>query len=45
MSVIQCQDLTKAYGKLKAIDHLTFEIEENRITGLMVEMVPEKQRC
>jgi ABC-2 type transport system ATP-binding protein len=35
MSVIQCVDLTKSYGKLKAIDHLSFEIEENRITGLI----------
>lgn len=35
MSVIQCQDLTKSFGKIKAIDHLTFEIEENRITGLI----------
>src|SRR5665648_34804 len=35
MSVIQCVDLTKAYGKLKAIDHLTFDIDENKITGLI----------
>lgn len=35
MSVIQCDDLTKSYGKLKAIDHLSFEIEENKITGLI----------
>ena len=35
MSVIQGIDLTKAYGKLKAIDHLSLEIEENKITGLI----------
>ena len=35
MSVIQCDNLTKSYGKLKAIDHLSFEIEESRITGLI----------
>ena len=35
MKVIQGVDLTKTYGKLKAIDHLTFEIEENKITGLI----------
>lgn len=35
MSVIQCEDLTKSFGKLKAIDHLSFEIEENKITGLI----------
>ena len=35
MSVIQCVDLIKAYGKLKAIDHLSIEIEENKITGLI----------
>ncbi|HEY8909244.1 MAG TPA: ABC transporter ATP-binding protein [Desulfosporosinus sp.] len=35
MSVIQCVDLTKSYGKLKAIDHLSLDIEENKITGLI----------
>jgi len=35
MSVIQGIDLTKTFGKLKAIDHLTFDIEENKITGLI----------
>jgi len=35
MGVIHGVDLTKSYGKLKAIDHLTFEIEENKITGLI----------
>lgn len=35
MSVIQCEDMTKSYGKIKAIDHLSFEIEENKITGLI----------
>ncbi|WP_045573383.1 ABC transporter ATP-binding protein [Desulfosporosinus sp. I2] len=35
MGVIQCEDLTKFYGKIKAIDHLSFKIEENKITGLI----------
>ena len=35
MGVIHGVDLTKSYGKLKAIDHLTFEIEQNKITGLI----------
>jgi ABC-2 type transport system ATP-binding protein len=35
MSVIQARDITKSYGKIKAIDHLSFEIEENKITGLI----------
>lgn len=35
MSVIQCKDLTKSYGKIKAIDHLSLELEENKITGLI----------
>ena len=35
MSVIQCEELSKSYGKIKAIDHLSFEIEENKITGLI----------
>ncbi len=34
-SVIQCQAVTKSYGKLKAIDNVSFEIEENKITGLI----------
>lgn len=35
MSVIQCKELSKLYGKIKAIDHLSFELEENKITGLI----------
>jgi len=35
MSVIQCDNMTKTYGRLKAIDHLSLEIEENKITGLI----------
>lgn len=35
MSVIQGVDLTKSYGKFKALDHLSFEILENKITGLI----------
>ena len=35
MSVVQCEGLEKSYGKIKAIDHLSFEIEENKITGLI----------
>ncbi|HWQ72706.1 MAG TPA: ABC transporter ATP-binding protein [Desulfitobacteriaceae bacterium] len=35
MSIIQGRDIRKFYGKIKAIDHLSFEIEENKITGLI----------
>ncbi|EGW37631.1 ABC transporter ATP-binding protein [Desulfosporosinus sp. OT] len=35
MSTIQARDVTKSYGKIKAIDHLSFDIEENKITGLI----------
>lgn len=35
MSVIQCENLTKSFGKFKALDNLAFEIEENKITGLI----------
>ncbi|HBV85862.1 MAG TPA: ABC transporter [Desulfosporosinus sp.] len=35
MSVIQCQNVTRSYGKLKAIDNLSFAIEENKLTGLI----------
>lgn len=35
MSVVECRNLTKSYGKLNAIDDMSFEIEENKITGLI----------
>lgn len=35
MSVIQCENLTKSFGKFKALDNLSFEIEESKITGLI----------
>ena len=35
MSVIRCNELTKSYGKLNALDHLSFELDENKITGLI----------
>lgn len=35
MSVIESRDLTKSYGRIHAIDHLSFNIEENKITGLI----------
>lgn len=35
MSVIRCENLTKSFGKFKALDNLSFEIEENKITGLI----------
>ncbi|MCB8814007.1 ATP-binding cassette domain-containing protein [Desulfosporosinus shakirovi] len=35
MNVIQCHDVTKSYGQNRALDHLSFEIGENKITGLI----------
>ncbi len=35
MDVISGQGLTKTFGRLKAVDGLSFNIEENRITGLI----------
>lgn len=35
MRIIECNGLTKIYGKTKAIDNLSFNIEENSITGLI----------
>lgn len=35
MSIIQVQNLCKSFGGLKAIDHCSFEVEENSITGLI----------
>ena len=35
MSVIEGRDLTKAFGTTKALNNLSFKIEENKITGLI----------
>ncbi|NEU30690.1 ABC transporter ATP-binding protein [bacterium LRH843] len=35
MNVIECNHLTKVYRKKKAIDDLSFAIEENKITGII----------
>lgn len=35
MSIIECSDLKKVYGSTNALDGLSFNIEENRITGLI----------
>ncbi len=35
MSIIQVQNLYKSFGGLRAIDHCSFSVEENSITGLV----------
>lgn len=35
MSLIESRELTKSYAKIHALNHLTFTIEENTITGLI----------
>lgn len=35
MNVIECKQLTKSYGQLKALDNLSLTIQENKITGLI----------
>ena len=35
MYVISCKGLTKNFGRVKAVNDLSFTIEENRITGLI----------
>lgn len=35
MNVIECKGLTKVYGRTIALNNLSFEIEENKITGLI----------
>ncbi|MDR7080541.1 ABC-2 type transport system ATP-binding protein [Neobacillus niacini] len=35
MNVIDCRGLTKVYGGTKALNNLSFTIEENKITGLI----------
>jgi ABC-2 type transport system ATP-binding protein len=35
MSIIESSNLTKEYGKTKALNNMSFTIEENKITGLI----------
>jgi ABC-2 type transport system ATP-binding protein len=35
VKVVECNELTKAYLKKKALNELTFSLEENKITGLI----------
>jgi ABC-2 type transport system ATP-binding protein len=35
MKVVECKELTKVYGRSKALNNLSFSIEENKITGLI----------
>lgn len=35
MSVIECRDLTKTFGGTKALNNLSFKLEDNKITGLI----------
>ncbi|MFC4620041.1 ABC transporter ATP-binding protein [Camelliibacillus cellulosilyticus] len=35
MNVVECRGLTKNYGRGKALDDLSFTIEDNKITGLI----------
>ncbi|MGA1868518.1 MAG: ABC transporter ATP-binding protein [bacterium] len=35
MSILQLKDLTKAFGGLKAVDHVSFEVETGAIVGLI----------
>lgn len=35
MNVIECSGLTKTYGRIQALSSLSFNIEENKITGLI----------
>ncbi|WHY01294.1 ATP-binding cassette domain-containing protein [Neobacillus sp. DY30] len=35
MNIIECKRLTKVYGGAKALNNLSFEIKENKITGLI----------
>jgi ABC-type multidrug transport system ATPase subunit len=35
VSIINCSNLTKEYRKTKALNNMSFTIEENKITGLI----------
>ena len=35
MKVVECIELTKVYGRSRALNNLSFSIEENKITGLI----------
>lgn len=35
MSIIECTDLTKKHGRVKALNKISLSVEENKITGLI----------
>ncbi|MEU1194193.1 ATP-binding cassette domain-containing protein, partial [Streptomyces sp. NPDC005859] len=35
MTSIDVQELTKKYGTVRAVDHLTFRVEPGRVTGFL----------
>src|ERR1700678_4170591 len=35
MAVIELNDLTKRFGELVAVDHLSFEVESGRVVGFL----------
>ena len=37
MSVLSCTELSKRYGKVQALDSVSFSIEPGRIVGLLVK--------
>lgn len=43
-TIIRTEDLTKAYGKKVAVNHLSLEIRRGRYSGCLDQMVREKQQ-
>ena len=35
MPILECKDLSKAYGKIQALEHVSFEIAPGKIVGLL----------
>lgn len=43
-NAIEINNLTKYYGKSKGIENVTFNVEEERYSGLSVQTVPVSQQ-
>ena len=41
--MLKVEHISKSYGSLKAVDDLSFTVQDGEIFGLLGEMGPEKQ--
>ena len=40
--VLRTEDLVKKYGKRTVVNHVSFDVKQGEIVGLLAQMVPEK---